>query len=76
MIKQDKDLSELFLFNGKTLPNGFYHKQPNLAKTLTEIGKNGRDGFSGWVADDIIKKLNSLGGFHQKMILMMLLQIM
>lgn len=67
LIKQDKDLSKLFLFNGKTLPNGFYHKQPNLAKTLTEIGKNGRDGFfSGWVADDIIKKLNSLGGFHQK----------
>ena len=45
LIKQDKDLSKLFLFNGKTLPNGFYHKQPNLAKTLTEIGKNGRDGF-------------------------------
>ena len=67
LIRQDKDLSELFLSNGKTLPVGFNHKQTNLAKTLEEIAKKGRDGFfSGWVADDIIEKLASLGGFHQK----------
>ena len=67
LIKGDQDLSDLFLINGKTLPSGFRHKQPNLAKTLREIAKKGREGFfSGWVADDILKKLNGLGGLHEK----------
>ena len=66
LIKADEDLSNLFLVNGKTLPVGHRHKQPNLAKTLIEIAKKGRDGFfSGWVVDDILSKLTDLGGVHQ-----------
>ena len=67
LIKGDQELSDLFLVKGKTLPIGFLHKQPNLAKTLGEIAKKGREGFySGWVVDDILTNLTALGGLHQK----------
>jgi gamma-glutamyltranspeptidase/glutathione hydrolase len=41
-------------------------RQPALAKTLREIAEKGRAGFyEGWVADDLLAKLNGLGGLHR-----------
>ena len=38
---------------------------PRLGKTMREIAARGRDGFyKGWVAEDMVSKLNALGGVH------------
>ena len=65
LLKNDRDIAKVFLKNNKTFQMGEILKQPKLAKTLEEIALNGREGFySGWVADDILKKLKSMGGHH------------
>lgn len=62
-LKSDPDTKRTFLI-GDTLPKmGDRHHQPILAETLHRIAQNGRDGFySGVVRDDILHKLQSLGG--------------
>lgn len=63
LLKGDLDAANVFLHAGKTLPMGFHYKQPELAKTLEAIADNGRDGFyQGWVAEDMLTKLQQLGG--------------
>lgn len=65
VIKSDPDTAALFLDDGEPYQMGQRHQQPALAKTLETIAKHGRDGFyKGAVADDILAKLNSLGGLH------------
>ncbi|WP_348720965.1 gamma-glutamyltransferase [uncultured Candidatus Puniceispirillum sp.] len=65
VIKSDPDTAALFLNNGEPYKIGQRHHQPALAKTLETIAAHGRDGFyKGAVADDILGKLNSLGGLH------------
>ena len=55
----------LFLPNGDVPPVGYRHKQPQLAETLMQIGRFGRDAFySGRVASDIVDTLRGLGGLH------------
>jgi len=64
-LKKDKDCQRVFLKENKPFSAGELHFQPELAKTMREIAKNGREGFyNGWVAEDIVKKLNSIGGRH------------
>ena len=64
-LKKDKDCKELFLRADEPYQAGEIHYQPMLAKTLREISVSGKSGFyDGWVAEDIVKKLKSLGGRH------------
>ena len=54
-----------YLRDGENYKMGDRFANPNLAKAMEEIVKHGRDGFyKGWVADDILGKLQSLGGLH------------
>ncbi len=64
-LKIDKDCKELFLKSNEPYKAGEIHFQTALAKTLREISKLGNEGFyDGWVAIDIVKKLELLGGSH------------
>ena len=65
LLKGDADASDVFLKAGQTYQMGEILRQPALAKTLREIAEKGRAGFyEGWVADDLLAKLNGLGGLH------------
>ena len=65
LLKGDKDAGDVFLKDGRTYQMGEVLRQPGLAKTLTAIAEHGRDGFyKGWVAEDMLEKLASLGGRH------------
>ena len=62
-LKFDKDAKRIFLKNEKAYKIGEIHKQEQLSETLENIAKYGRDGFyDGYVAKDIITKINKLGG--------------
>ena len=57
--------SSIFLKNGKPFGFGDIHKNINLADTLNAIGKNGiKDFYDGYIAEDIVKTLNEIGGLH------------
>ena len=61
----DADARAVFNCDGGPVPLGARHAQPALAATLARIGRDGRAGFyDGPVADEIITKLQSLGGYH------------
>ena len=61
----DEDARAVFAHNGEPVPLGARHSQPQLAATLRRIGEKGRDGFyKGAVADDILGKLQGMGGTH------------
>tara|TARA_A100001015_G_C15035234_1_gene735764 strand:- start:354 stop:1946 length:1593 start_codon:yes stop_codon:yes gene_type:complete len=65
LISGDTDASAVFLKDGRTYQMGELLRQPALASTLREIAEKGRAGFyEGWVADDILSKLDNLGGLH------------
>ena len=65
LLAGDADIASVYLKNGKDFQYGDLCRNPNLAKTLDAIAEHGRDGFyKGWVADDILNKLQSLGGVH------------
>ena len=67
LLQGDKDAADVFLKDGKTYQMGEVLHQPNLAKTLTAIAKQGREGFyKGWVAQDMLAKLTALGGRHSQ----------
>ena len=59
----DPDTSKLFLKNGNAFEFMDNFKNENLSNTFKTIADEGSNGFyNGWVADDLIKKLNSIGG--------------
>ena len=50
LLQGDGDASDVFLPEGRSLEAGDAHRQPALARTLSEIAEKGRDGFyKGWV---------------------------
>ena len=64
-LKNDKDCERIFIKNNKAYKAGDVHYQEELAETLKKIAKFGKEGFyTGEVAEDIIKKINSIGGTH------------
>ena len=61
----DPDAKRIFTRAGRALAVGEFHKQPEYGAALREIAKRGAAGFySGWVAEDIVAKLEGLGGRH------------
>jgi len=65
LLTGDADIGAVYLNDGKDYKFGDRCSNPNLAKTLEAIAAHGRDGFyKGWVAEDILAKLQSLGGRH------------
>lgn len=65
ILYADPTARRIMLPGGKAPMEGDVHHQTELAKTLQHIAENGRDAFySGWVAEDIVSHLNSIGGLH------------
>ena len=65
LLKGDVDASALYMRNGDTYKMGERLSNPALANAMEAIAKHGRDGFyKGWVAEDILGKLQGLGGLH------------
>ncbi len=59
--------AKIFVKPNSSFAEGELFKQPDLAKTLVEIKNNGVKGFyEGWVAENIVKTSNSLGGIINK----------
>ncbi|MCA1403478.1 gamma-glutamyltransferase [Ensifer sp. IC3342] len=65
-LKADANSARMWLKEGGRAPKaGEVFHQPEHAKVLREIAAKGRDGFyTGWVAEDIVAYLRSLGGLH------------
>ena len=64
-LSSDHDCKNVFLPEGNYLNAGDIHYQPRLAETLKSVAEHGRAGFyEGDIAKSMVKKLNSLGGFH------------
>jgi len=64
-LKKDEDCKKIFLKGNNSYLAGDLHFQKELGMTLREISKFGKEGFyNGWVAEDIVGKLNSIGGRH------------
>ena len=65
LLAGDDDIASVYLKNGQNFKYGDLCRNSNLAKTLQTIAELGRDGFyKGWVAKDVLAKLQSLGGVH------------
>ena len=64
-LSLDHDTSNLFLKNGKPFQFMENFKNKNLSETFRTIAHEGYEGFYlGWIANDMVKKLNSIGGNH------------
>lgn len=64
-LLRDPVAAELFLHHGRAPAIGTLHKQPSMAETLRAIARHGHAGFyQGWVAEDIISRLQAAGGLH------------
>ena len=64
-LLRDEDATRILLDGGQSPGVGATHRQPALAETLRTIARDGRAGFyTGRVAEDIVAKLNALGGLH------------
>jgi len=61
----DEHTATQFLPEGKALREGGVFRQPELARTLQRIAREGRSAFyEGEVAADMVGKLRALGGLH------------
>ena len=61
----DEDTSNIFLKNKNAFHLADNFKNLNLAKTFETISTEGFNGFyNGWIAQDMVEKLNSIGGKH------------
>jgi gamma-glutamyltranspeptidase/glutathione hydrolase len=64
-LSHDPDTAHVFAPSGWPIPLGGRLRQPALANTLRRIAREGRAGFyEGPVAEEIVAKLNRLGGLH------------
>ena len=64
-LSLDSNTSKLFLKNGKSFEFMDNFKNENLSETFRTIAQEGYYGFyHGWVANDMLKKLDSIGGNH------------
>ncbi len=64
-LKLYSSTKSIFLKNSQSYKAGDIHKNELLADTLKSISKNGiKDFYKGYIAEDIVKSLNSYGGLH------------
>lgn len=64
-LARDADALAQYTIGGKAPGIGEKFRLPVLARTLRLIGEKGRDAFyEGPIAEDMVKKLRSVGGFH------------
>ena len=64
-LSLDSDTANLFLKKRKSFNFMDNFKNESLSETFLSIAEEGRDGFyRGWVANDMFKKLESIGGNH------------
>lgn len=64
-LKADANSACMWLKDGHAPGVGEIFSQPQHARVLREIAAKGRDGFyAGWVAEDMVDYLRSLGGTH------------
>ena len=62
-LRASKDAAKIFLKKGKVAPLGYVIKQPELAKTLKLIAKQGHKGFyAGEIAEKLVASNNKAGG--------------
>ncbi|MGF6731291.1 gamma-glutamyltranspeptidase/glutathione hydrolase [Paraburkholderia youngii] len=66
-LSNDADTARVFLHSdGSAYQAGELHRQPALAEALSSIASDGPDVFyEGWIAEDIVTKLRTLGGYHR-----------
>lgn len=65
LLAADEHAARIFLKDGAPYRPGDVHIQPELAATLKTIASEGRAGFyEGDVAEDLVSRLNELGGLH------------
>ncbi|WP_374299768.1 gamma-glutamyltransferase [Ferrovibrio sp.] len=64
-LKADANTARMWLKDGRAPRAGEVFRQPEHAKVFREVAAKGRDGFyTGWVAEDMVEYLRSLGGTH------------
>ena len=64
-LKKYKNTESIYLKKGQPYKYGEIHKNIKLAETLKSISKKGiRDFYQGYIAEDIVNSLNSIGGLH------------
>ncbi len=66
-LERDAHAARIFLPAGRAPRTGEMHRQPELAAALSAIAKSGPDIFyKGWIADDLVARLQELGGLHTR----------
>ena len=64
-LQNHPSTNSIFLNDNKPYSFGEIHKNIKLANTLKSISKNGlKDFYEGFIAEDIVKTLNEVGGLH------------
>ena len=64
-LRGHKVTNSIFLKNGNPYNFGDTHRNIDLAETLKAIGTNGiKDFYNGYIAEDIVRSLNEIGGLH------------
>ncbi len=67
LLKKNKAASAIFLSQGNVPKPFAILKQPDLAATLTKLGKSGRDGFySDEIADKLVTSIRKAGGIWSR----------
>lgn len=66
-LQNDPAAARIFLQNGELPEPGFRLRQPDLAKVLESIARNGHAGFyQGWVAEKLAEGVRRAGGIWQR----------
>ena len=66
-LKRNPAATNKFLFDGAAPQPGTLHRQPQLSAALRSIAADGPAAFyGGWIADDMVETLRTLGGLHTR----------
>ena len=66
-LRDDAVTAGIYLVDGEAPAVGDVHRLPELAGSLRAIAEQGPDVFyRGWIAEDIVERLQAMGGLHTK----------